>query len=79
MLDMLTVVDAFFLFRTNDLTGHRACRSCSRGGEIDLDFGCSHTSKEVAVVGSDNTFTVCQDAACASTAETAARMGDHST
>ena len=77
MLDLLTVVDAFFLFRTNDLTGHCACRSRSRGGEIDLYLGCSHTSKEVAVVGSDNTLTVGQDTARASAAETAARVGDH--
>ena len=68
----------FFLFRTNDLTSHRACRSRSRGGEIDLDFGCSHSSKEVTVVGSDNSFTVSQDTARASAAEAAARVGDHS-
>lgn len=69
----------FFLFWTNDLTSHCTCRSRSRGGEIDLDLGCSHTSKEVAVVGSDNTLAVGQDTARASAAETAARMGDHST
>ena len=68
----------FFLFRKNDLTSHRTSRSRSRGGEIDLDLGCSHTSKEVAVVGSDNTFTVSQDTARASAAEAAGRVGDHS-
>jgi arabinose-5-phosphate isomerase len=51
----------FFLFRTNNLTSHRTCRSSSRGCQIDLDLRGSHTSEEVAVVGGNNALAVGQD------------------